>query len=114
MDDYLDQTVSDQVFITEFSLHSIGLMLVRRGRPDTQFAFVQDTIIDRDVHVVSLPLDPFLRLGEIMRDLRLDYDDAYQYAVAEHFNLRLVSFDADFDGTPLGRSTPAQVLAARP
>ena len=28
---------------------------------------------------------------------KLDYDDAYQYALAEKDNLILVSFDSDFD-----------------
>ena len=48
---------------------------------------------------------------ENMRKYRFDYDDAFQYAIVERFNLTLVSFDADFDRTPRGRKTPVQVLA---
>jgi len=40
----------------------------------------------------------------------LDFDDAYQYAAAEKYILTLVSYDRDFDGTELGRTTPAKVL----
>lgn len=40
----------------------------------------------------------------------LDFDDAYQYAVAEKHNLTLVSFDKDFDRTERGRKTPAEIL----
>jgi len=40
----------------------------------------------------------------------LDFDDAYQYAAAEKYILTLVSHDRDFDGTELGRTTPAKVL----
>jgi predicted nucleic acid-binding protein len=47
-----------------------------------------------------------------MRTYRLDYDDAFQYTLVDKFNLTLVSLDADFDHTPRGRQTPAQVLAA--
>ena len=31
------------------------------------------------------------------RRFKLDYDDAYQYALAEKYNLIIVSFDSDFD-----------------
>ena len=40
----------------------------------------------------------------------LDFDDAYQYAIAETYDLIIVSFDRDFDRTERGRKTPAQVL----
>ncbi len=40
----------------------------------------------------------------------LDFDDAYQYVVAEKYGLTLVSFDADFDRTPRGRRTPGEMI----
>jgi len=39
----------------------------------------------------------------------LDFDDAYQYATAEIYNLNLVSFDTDFDKTKRGRLTPEKI-----
>lgn len=39
----------------------------------------------------------------------LDFDDAYQYATAERYDLTIVSFDTDFDRTERGRCTPNQV-----
>ncbi|MCX7855996.1 MAG: hypothetical protein N2556_08525 [Anaerolineae bacterium] len=45
-----------------------------------------------------------------MQRFGLDFDDAYQYVAAEKYGLTLVSLDADFDRTPLGRRTPGQVL----
>jgi predicted nucleic acid-binding protein len=44
------------------------------------------------------------------RRFKLDYDDAYQYALAEKYNLILVSFDSDFDRTKRGKATPADIL----
>lgn len=41
----------------------------------------------------------------------LDLDDAYQYGAALRYQLTLVSMDAHFDRTPLGRKTPAEVVA---
>ncbi|MFA6372325.1 MAG: hypothetical protein WCW68_06850 [Methanothrix sp.] len=45
-----------------------------------------------------------------MKSFHLDFDDAYQYVAAERNDLVLVSFDADFDKTDMGRKTPADIL----
>lgn len=36
----------------------------------------------------------------------LDFDDAYQYVIAEKYSLTIISFDSDFDRTERGRTTP--------
>ena len=43
-------------------------------------------------------------------NLQMDFDDAYQYAVAEKRGLVLVSFDSDFDRTERKRKVPAELL----
>ena len=45
-----------------------------------------------------------------MNTQKLDYDDAYQYIVADQYNLVLVSFDSDFDRTTKGRKSPQEIL----
>jgi uncharacterized protein len=40
----------------------------------------------------------------------LDFDDAYQYVVAEKYGLMIVSLDHDFDRTARGRKEPADVV----
>ena len=45
-----------------------------------------------------------------MSRLTLDFDDAFNYVIAEKRDLVIVSFDKDYDRTPRGRKTPAQVL----
>jgi len=45
-----------------------------------------------------------------MRKFGLDFDDAYQYAVAARYGLTIVSFDSDFDRTERGRRTPGDLL----
>jgi predicted nucleic acid-binding protein len=44
------------------------------------------------------------------KNFNLDFDDAYQYAVAEKHGLNIVSFDADFDRTEKKRKVPGQEL----
>ena len=109
--EYLAQVPAHEIAVTDFAFHSIALALYRLGQVPALAQFVQDFRIDNPVHLLSLPADRFTRVVEIISAFNLDYDDAYQYAVAEHYNLRLLSFDSDFDNTPLGRITPAEFLA---
>lgn len=53
-------------------------------------------------------------LVDFMGTYNLDFDDAYQYTIAEQYDLVIVSFDHDFDRTDRGRSTPNAILASRP
>lgn len=46
-----------------------------------------------------------------MTDFNLDFDDAYQYALAERYDLTIVSFDSDFDRTARGRQSPSQIMS---
>ena len=110
----LDRVPTDQLLITDFSFHSIGVIFHRLKRRADFLTFVQDVLIDGAVVVVALqPLHMF-RVVEMMNTQRLDFDDAYQYVAAAQYGAELVSFDDDFDGTPLGRITPAQILASLP
>ncbi|GIV19455.1 MAG: hypothetical protein KatS3mg023_1206 [Armatimonadota bacterium] len=49
------------------------------------------------------------RIIVVMTQYSLDFDDAYHYVAAERFGLQLVSFDRDFDQTPLRRLHPSEV-----
>lgn len=49
------------------------------------------------------------RIIVVMTQYSLDFDDAYQYVAAERFGLQLVSFDRDFEQTPLRRLHPSEV-----
>ena len=40
---------------------------------------------------------------------KLDFDDAYQYTLAEKNDFNIVSFDSDFDRTERGRITPLEI-----
>jgi predicted nucleic acid-binding protein len=61
-----------------------------------------------------IALDPAgLRETTVIRQqFQLDFDDAYQYVVAQQHNLVLISFDTDFDKTFLGRKSPEEILSS--
>lgn len=109
---FLERVPTDQLLITDFSFHSIGVIFHRLKRRADFLTFVQDVLIDGAITVVALQPLHMVRVVELMNTYQLDFDDAYQYVAAEQYGLTLVSFDTDFDGTPLGRMTPAQILAS--
>jgi hypothetical protein len=96
----------NNLFITDFSLHSIGVFLFQRNRHEAYEHFVKDIIVRTNVGVIGLdPEDVFL-LARVSKRFNLDFDDAYQYVVAEKHGLVIMSFDADFDRTEKGRKVP--------
>jgi hypothetical protein len=100
-----------QFFISVFGLHSIGLLLFRKKRHETFRQFLSDMIVQMGARVVSLAIEDMESVLAAAQDFGLDFDDSYQYAVAEKLRLTLVSFDGDFDRTARGRKTPEQVPA---
>ena len=62
------------------------------------------------LHMVSLSYEDMGNVIEVSARFNLDFDDAYQYVVAEKYNLTIISFDSDFDRTERGRKTPKEVL----
>ena len=106
---FLERTPSSAMAMTDFSLHSIGVILGRLKRHDVLGAFVEDLFGAGEVTLVRLePMDASAT-SRAMERFGLDFDDAYQYVAAEKNGLLIVSFDSDFDGTDLGRKTPGEV-----
>lgn len=94
---------------TDFTLHTIGLIV--SPRDPAMFSAFLDDLIRRRVFTLHLtPTDLYVVLDR-MASADLDFDDAFQYLAAERNDLRIVSFDSDFDRTPRGRLTPAQAIA---
>ena len=98
-----------QIFITDLSLHSIGIILFRLGEYNLFGAFLDDLIID-GIGTLSLESHELRELDKVAERFRLDFDDAYQYMVADKHNFQLISFDSDFDKTTRGRKEPEEVF----
>jgi predicted nucleic acid-binding protein len=105
----LSKTEEHEFFLSDFSLHSIGLLLFRRRQQDVFRRFLTDMFLNGAVGVVALFPGEMEAVIRAARQFSLDFDDAYQYAVAERYALTIVSLDADFDRTERGRQTPDQV-----
>lgn len=97
------------IFITDFSLHSIGIILYKLQNSVLVSSFAEDIIVD-GVGILSL-LPEDLKTLELTADkYSLDFDDAYQYTVAVKYEMQLISFDTDFDRTDCKRMEPIEVL----
>ena len=106
----LSKIAEHEFFLSDYSLHSIGLLLFRRKQHDVFRQFMTDMLSNVGIHVISLSTGDMEAVIRVAQRFTLDCDDAYQYVVAEKHNLILVSFDADFDRTERGRKTPSEVL----
>jgi len=107
---FLDRVSSDQLFITDFAFHSIGIVLSRLNCVGAFLQFVRDAFMDGDVSIVCLGPEDMAKVVDVMQKFNLDFDDAYQYVVAERYGLTIVSFDGDFDRTERGRKVPKDLL----
>ncbi len=108
---FLDNTPSEQLFMTDFAFHSMGVVMTRLNRADALLRFIQDVFIDGHIGLIHLEPEDTERLIGVMRRFNLDFDDAYQYAAAEKHQLTIVSLDGDFDRTERGRRSPAEAVS---
>ena len=54
---------STDLFVTDFSLHSIGVFLFQRNRHETYVSFVKDVIIKNGITVIGLDPEEVLALA---------------------------------------------------
>ena len=106
---FLHSTDLNIIFMTDFSLYSIGITLFRLKKFALFVSFLEDIVVD-GIDILSLNPEDLKTLDQSVQQFSLDFDDAYQYAVAEKHDLQLVSFDRDFDRTERKRKEPAEVL----
>ena len=110
VEQFLDRTPSEHLFITDFTLHSIAIVLSKLNRIEALLKFVRDTFTEGAVSLIHLEPEDMHRITSVMEKFNLDFDDAYQYVAADRYGLMLVSFDSNFDRTERGRKTPKGVL----
>ena len=101
------------LYISDFSLYSIGIFLIRRKAFCALSDFLTD-IENRGITLLKLNVHDIYQVSDICSSLNLDFDDGYQYYIAKLNNLQIVSFDHDFDKTPLGRIEPSKFGSLHP
>jgi predicted nucleic acid-binding protein len=107
--EFFQNVDTNLIAISEFSFYSIGIILCRLNK-DELFEDFLDDIENSLISKIKLENKDVKYLLQIRKKYNLDFDDAYQYVVAEKYNLTIISFDSDFDRTELGRKTPREIL----
>jgi hypothetical protein len=105
----LENRKRHELFVSDFALHSVGLLLFRYGQEHVFRQFLED-IARVGIQMVSLTAPEMCPVVDGAAKFKLDFDDAYQYSASQRNGLKIVSFDADFDRTSEGRLLPANVL----
>jgi len=107
---FFQRIPSELLHITDFTLHSIAIILIRLEKIEVLEQFLLDLFSHGAVNLIRLEPVDFSHIIRIIKTYKLDFDDAYQLAAAEKQRLTLISFDRDFDRTEIGRKTPADLL----
>ncbi len=113
VEEFLRKTSMERLHLSEFSLYSLGIVLLRRKRHDVFRQAVEDLLITAGIRLIRLEIRDMEGIIQASQRFNLDFDDAYQYTAAEKYDLILVSFDSDFDRTERGRKTPAEVIRSQ-
>ncbi len=85
----------EHLAISDFSLHSIGVILFRINKNEIFNSFLND-ILPR-VEVLSVQKGQYSQISSIASQFNLDFDDAYQTTVARSYNLIITTMDKDFE-----------------
>lgn len=82
------------LYISDFSLHSIGVILFRYQKHESYRQFLEDTL--PHVQVISLPGSLYRDISTYAGRYSLDFDDAYQFGIATDLGFPIVTMDKDF------------------
>lgn len=91
--DFLNKNIKN-LYITDFSLHSIGVILFRQDKEATFSKFVKDIL--SKVSLITLPKNLYNEVVKSKHQWKLDFDDAYQHSVCKHYGYKLITMDQDF------------------
>jgi predicted nucleic acid-binding protein len=98
------------LFLSDYALHSIATWMIRKRQLKALQEFLADIVEAGRVHVAAVPVPDLQIVIDNAARFGPDFDDAYQFTLADRLGLTLVSFDHDFDRTSAGRKTPGEIL----
>ncbi len=84
--------------ISDFSLHSIGVILLRNNNHDLFSNFASEIV--EKIMIFSLPVNMYSMLPEYSKQTGLDFDDTYQCLIAKYYQLSIFTMDRDFEKAP--------------
>ena len=107
---FLDLVPTDSLFVSDFSIHSIGVILSRLKKYDIFEKFINDLFINGQIELLSLDSSDLLDVINNIQKYKLDFDDSYQFSVAQKYDLTIVTFDKDFNIKGIKKKTPDDIV----
>jgi predicted nucleic acid-binding protein len=84
---------SNEICISDFALHSIGVILFRNEQYEVFNLFLKNFI--SGIYVLTLDKDNYSNISKLSNKYGMDFDDCYQLTVASEFKLTLITLDSD-------------------
>jgi len=107
---FFDLITTDLLFVSDFSIHSIGVILSKLKKYDVFEKFINDLFINGQIELLSLDSADLLDVIYNIEKFNLDFDDSYQLTVAQKYDLTLVTFDKDFKKKGIKKKTPDNIV----
>lgn len=107
---FFDIIPTDSLFVSDFSIHSIGVILSRLKKYDIFKKFINDLFINGQIELLSLGSYDLIDVIGNIQMYKLDFDDSYQFSVAQKYDLTIVSFDKDFNAKGFKKQTPDEIV----
>jgi hypothetical protein len=107
---FLSTVSLDQIFISDFALHSIGVIMSRLKKLDVLDKFVNDLFFNGLIEQLSLDPHDFVDIISNIENYKLDFDDAYQLTVSQKYEMTIVTFDKDFNIEGIDKMTPDEII----
>ena len=107
---FLDTVPLDQIFISDFTLHSIGVIMTRLKKLDIPDKFVNDLFFNGFIEQLSLDPHDFVDIIFNTEKYKLDFDDAYQLSISQKYEMTIVTFDKDFNMEGINKMTPEKII----
>jgi predicted nucleic acid-binding protein len=83
-----------KVFLSDFSLHSIGVILLKQKKLKVLDQFLRDILPHSSI--LSLPKEKYSEITGFVSKYKLDFDDTYQSLIAKEFEIGILTMDSDF------------------
>jgi uncharacterized protein len=80
--DFIHSVDSTKCYITDFSIYSIGIILLRFNKKNTLVSFLTKVILESGIHKIVLDEKELIEMLTDDECNKLDFDDANQYYYA--------------------------------
>lgn len=107
---FLNQVSLEDVLVSDFSIHSIGVILSRYKKTGLFSEFLDDLFFNGQIKQLSLTPVELHQVVANIQKFNLDFDDGYQLAISQKYDLTIVTFDKNFDAKEIRKITPEEFI----